>query len=96
MRFLELREALLDDKGLPDLKRQCTQIVEKAKEVSSKFQGQENDREDCQGLQDERLMKQKHLAILSENMHKLNPAEYKKSYPETAAALEGEALPSAL
>ncbi len=73
MRFLELREKMLDDRGVPDIKEECSRIMKKAQELSPKFIGFEKESPDMQGLQDGKLMKQKHMVILHENMKKLGP-----------------------
>ena len=82
VKFLELRELLLEDKGMPDLKRECTTVIQGAREVNSKFNGFDQEKAEVRGLQDDRLMKHKHFAILSENMMSLNPVAYKRDNPE--------------
>ena len=47
--------------------------MKKAQELSPKFIGFEKESPDMQGLQDGKLMKQKHMVILHENMKKLGP-----------------------
>ena len=50
-RFMELREKLLDDSGMPDLERECYQIIEDAKEYVPIFQDAQKDPEEVKGLQ---------------------------------------------
>ena len=38
LKFMELREKMLEDKGLPDLQTECEGILQKAKEISTKFE----------------------------------------------------------
>jgi hypothetical protein len=57
-RFLELRELLLDDRGLPSLEKECKAILEEAKQQTLRF----NDLEQITppgmtGLQEDRLLK---------------------------------------
>ena len=74
--FMELRERMLDDKGLPDLEKECKTIISNAKQQSSKFRDFETAiKPEMMGLQDDRLMKHKHMALLSQNMMKLNSSQ---------------------
>jgi len=49
-KFLELRENLLLDKGLPDLEKEVDKIVNNAKDISQQFTGFEGEKPELQGL----------------------------------------------
>ena len=72
-KFLELREALIHDEGLPDLVMETTKIVEQAKTLSPQFQGIELEGPETKGLQEDQIMRNKHFAILHNGMNTLNP-----------------------
>jgi len=50
-KFLELREYLIHDKGLPDLVQETNRIVEEAKTLSPQFNGIELEGPETKGLQ---------------------------------------------
>jgi hypothetical protein len=52
-KFLELREALIHDKGLPDLVLETNKIVEQSKIISPQFQGIELEGPETKGLQED-------------------------------------------
>lgn len=87
-KFLELRENLLLDKGLPDLEKEVDKIVNNAKDISQQFTGFEGEKPELQGLQNDRLMKHKHMAILQENMMKLNPSATAAKNEQNKAAIQ--------
>ena len=75
-KFLELREYLIHDVGLPDLVLETKRIVDQAKAISPQFNGIELEGPETKGLQEDQLMRHKHMAILHNGMNTLNPGEY--------------------
>ena len=50
VRFLEMREKMLDDKGLPDLEQECENIITSAKQQSTRFDDFDKEKADVKGL----------------------------------------------
>eukprot|EP00347_Sterkiella_histriomuscorum_P002179 403369162 len=78
-KFFELRNNIIEDKGLPNLIDEIKGIINQASKYDNNFTqfmvpGQVSD--EAQGLQEERLQRHKHMHIITENMMKLNPSQF--------------------
>lgn len=71
--FVEMRERLLEDSGLPDMEKECKSIISTAKQQSVKFKDYDTlASPDIEGFANDRLIKHKHFAILNHNQDVIN------------------------
>ncbi|CDW76419.1 UNKNOWN [Stylonychia lemnae] len=80
-KFYELRNLIIEDKGLPNLIEEIRGIISSAGKYDPNFNKMlagEDIEPEAQGMQEERLIRHKHMHIISQNMMKLNPTDYKE------------------
>ncbi len=92
-KFFELRNLIIEDKGLPNLLAEVRGIITASGKYDTSFlkmlAGHEID-EEAQDLQSERLVRHKHMASITQNLIKLNPTQFeeeRKDYRQLEKAM---------